>query len=76
MYIVLASHKDRTIADRAFKALKEEFPKYKFSIIDVENRGTQIRLEGSALEDKPMAYVKGFLDAMEPVVEDSIQLNC
>jgi len=63
MFVALLTCKDEQLMQDMFNAVKEEFPKYKFSLHDMENRGFQLRLEGSDLEDKPVVYCRGFYAA-------------
>lgn len=63
MYIVLMTHKDEAMMMAMKEGIKKQFPQMKFTTQEYENRGVQLRLEGTHDETKPNAFASGFASA-------------
>lgn len=63
MYIVIMTDKNKEMMLSMREEIKKQFPTWKFSTQDIENRGTQLHLEGPHSEDKPNLFALGFAAA-------------
>lgn len=65
MYISLYTTTNRPLILSLIAAIKKQFSQLTFILRDVENRGLQLQLLDNALEDRPVAFVQGFIAAWE-----------
>jgi hypothetical protein len=65
MYIVLCTSSNRPFILSLIHAIKGYFPHMSFVLHDNDNNELQLRLLGTALEDRPETYIRGFTAAWE-----------
>lgn len=70
MYVVLVTNKQRDPLSDCIVELKKSFPQEQFSIYGSEEKGYQLRIEGTGDEIAPRARAVAFLKTWKPKSEE------
>lgn len=63
MYVAVQTMTDEALIRIIYVEIRKAFANMKFSLVGLENRGWQIRLESLDDEAKPVAWSQGFIQA-------------
>lgn len=66
MYVVLITNKSREPLSDVIPELKKEFPAEVFSIYGSEEKGYQLRIEGTGDEKEPRAFATKYMKTWKP----------
>lgn len=69
MYVVLITNKSREPFSDIMPDLRKEFPEETFSIYGSEDKGYQLRIEGTGDEKAPRAFATKYMKTWKPKPE-------